>query len=84
MQPRVWRVKGKWRRLMQLYFFLWSELIFLWSELILVQFYFIFYFFIRSELIRPGLAVPVDLVRLLYLSKVNKFAEKNLANIHLS
>ena len=28
---------------------------------------FIFYFFIRSELIRPGLAVRVDPVRLLYL-----------------
>ena len=30
---------------------------------------FYFYFFIRSELIRPGLAVRVDPVRLLYLPK---------------
>ena len=48
---------------------------FLWSELIRVQFYFIFIFYSirvspsRSELIRPGLAVLVDPVRLLYLPK---------------
>ena len=68
MQPQVrekktkWRVKGKWRWLI-LFFFL-------WSELIRVQFYFIFIFLFdpsRSELIRPGLAVRVDPVRLLYL-----------------
>ena len=64
-----WRVKGKWRRLI-LFFFLWSKLIFLWSEFILVQFYCIFIFLFdpsRSQLIRPGMAVWVDPVRLLYL-----------------
>ena len=34
---------------------------------------FYFYFFIRSELIRPGLAVRVDPVRLLYLPIANRF-----------
>ena len=43
-----------------------------WSELIRVQFYFIFIFLFDpswSELILPGLAVPVDPVRLLYLPR---------------
>ena len=59
-------MKGKW----------WSRLIlpfFLWSELIRVQFCFIFIFSFdpsRSELFRPGLAVRVDPVRLLYLLKL--------------
>ena len=34
-----------------------------------ILFYF-YYFFIRSELIRPGLAVRVDPVRLLYLPRI--------------
>ena len=64
-----WRVNSKWRRLI-LFFFLRFELIFLWSELTRVQFYFILIFLFdpsRSELIRPGLAVRIDPVRLLYL-----------------
>ena len=51
-----WRVKGKWRRL-NLFFFLWSELIFWWSELIRVQCYFIFIF----------CSIRVDPVWLFYL-----------------
>ena len=68
-----WRVNSKWRRLI-LFFFLRFELIFLWSELTRVQFYFILIFLFdpsRSELIRPGLAVRVDPVWLLYLPLIN-------------
>ena len=36
---------------------------------------FYFYFFIRSELIRPGLAVRVDPVRLLHLPSGNRITE---------
>ena len=45
------------------------------SELIRVQFYFIFIFLFDpswSELIRPGLAIRVDPVQLLYLPLVNE------------
>ena len=71
MQTRVrekktkWLVKGKWRRLI-----LFSSL---WSELIRVEFYFIFIFLFdpsRSELIRPALAVRVDLVQSKMLLRV--------------
>ena len=38
---------------------------------------FYFYFFIRSELVRPGLAVRVDPVRLLYLPESGENLEKH-------
>ena len=68
-----WRVKGKWCRLI-LFIFLWSELfcfmIRVYPSPILFNFYFFYSIRVgpsRSELIRPGLAVRVDPVRLLYL-----------------
>ena len=51
-----WRVKGKWRRLIQIFLFM------IRVDPSPILFY--FYFFIGSESIRPGLAVWVDPVRL--------------------
>ena len=54
-----WRVKGKWRRLILLLFFIIRvDFFMIRVDPSPILFYFIFYFFIRSELIRPGLAVP--------------------------
>ena len=72
-EKNKWRVKVTWYRLMLL-FFLQSEFFFFydpsWSEsnfILLLFFNSIRVGPSRSELIQPGLAVRVDLVRLLYL-----------------
>ena len=56
MQPRVWRVKGKWRRLMQLYFFfmIWVDFFMIRVDPSPILFYFLFFYSIRVDPTRTG------------------------------